>query len=170
MDKSLVVETPIAPRVRLRAVGPEDLEDLRTWKNANKQWFFFKGDITPGMQKEWYESYLERADDLLFIVEHAGGKAGAMGFRILDNGSADVYNVVAAPGAAGRGLMKAAMILLCSRIAATRTKDIGCLVLKGNPAAAYYGRCGFVRTGGEPIHDIFTLDWPRFEPVAFTES
>jgi RimJ/RimL family protein N-acetyltransferase len=156
--ENIVLESRTDPRVRLRPVGPGDLEDLRLWKNANSRWFFFKDEITPAMQKEWYAAYLKRPDDVMFIVEHGGKKAGTMGYRILEKVRADAYNIIAAPGARGKGLMKAAMRLMCDHIAATRTKDIGCLVLKGNPAAAYYETCGFRKTAGDEIHDVFTLE------------
>lgn len=158
--ETVVLDSRTDPRVRLRPAGPDDLEDLRKWKNANSKWFFFKGEITPAMQKEWYAAYLKRPDDIMFVVEHAGKKAGVMGFRILETGAADVYNIIAAPGAAGKGLMKAAMLLMCSYIAENRTKKIGCLVLKGNPAQEYYKACGFRRTGEDEIHDVFTLESP----------
>lgn len=167
MNGSLVLTTRAEPRVSLRSAGPEDLEDLRVWKNANKSGFFFKDEITPEMQRAWYQGYLRRPDDCVFIVEHAGAKIGCMAFRILETGEADAYNIIAAPGGAGQGLMKAAMVLMCSFIAATRTKDIGCLVLKGNPAVGYYERCGFKIAGDGGDHHVFKLDWSRFQPVRF---
>ncbi|MEK7382201.1 MAG: FAD-dependent oxidoreductase [Elusimicrobiota bacterium] len=157
MNRPLSLVSPTEPCVTLRAAGPGDLEQLRVWKNANKNGFFFQGDITPEMQKAWYGSYLLRPEDFMFVVEHEGRKVGCMGFRLQKDGSADVYNIIAAPGGAGRGLMKAAMALMCAHIAAHHTKDIGCLVVKGNPAAAFYEHCGFkiVAAGGD--HHILKL-------------
>ncbi|UPT73678.1 MAG: GNAT family N-acetyltransferase [Elusimicrobiota bacterium] len=149
--KSLLLESASQPKVRLRPVGPGDLEELRLWKNANKRWFFFKGDITPAMQKEWFEQYLKRADDVLFIVEDGGRKLGTLGIRLKD-GAYDVYNVVAAPSEAGKGYMKSALTALCARF---KNRPVGCLVLKGNPAAKFYEACGFRRAGGDDIHDAF---------------
>lgn len=151
--KSLILEPASTPKVRLRPAEAGDLEDLRLWKNANKRWFFFKGDITPAMQKEWFEGYLKRADDALFLVEREGRKVGALGIR-LKNGAYDVYNVLAAPGESGKGYMKAAMTALCARFA---DRPLGCLVLKGNPAAKFYEACGFRRAGGDEIHDAYEL-------------
>jgi len=156
--ETIVFESRDEPRVRLRPAGPDDLEELRMWKNANSKWFFFKGEITPAMQKEWYAAYVKRPDDIMFVVEHAGKKAGVMGFRMLADGRADVYNIIAAPGFAKKGLMKAAMLLMCTHLSEMRVKSIGCLVLKGNPAQEYYKACGFRRTGEDEIHDVFTLE------------
>lgn len=151
--KGVILESAAEPRVRLRGAGPGDLEELRLWKNANKRWFFFKGDITPAMQKEWFEGYLKRPDDVLFIVESGGRKVGTLGVRVKE-GRYDVYNVVAAPGESGKGYMKAALSAVCARFS---DKPLGCLVLKGNPAAKFYEACGLRRAGGDEIHDAFVL-------------
>lgn len=168
MDRPLLIASPAFPGLRLRAAGPGDLEDLRRWKNANVAGFFFKGEITEGMQARWFEEYRGRPNDFMFIVEKDGLKAGCMGFRLLEDGSADTYNMIVDPAAKGRGIMKAAMILMCSHIAG-RTKDIGCLVLKGNPAVGYYEHCGYRITGDGGDHHMLKLDWEKFRPVPVEE-
>jgi ribosomal protein S18 acetylase RimI-like enzyme len=169
MNRSLVLTALSAPRVTLRSAAPGDLEDLRAWKNANKPGFFFKGEITPEMQTAWFSGYLARPDDYMFVVEEGGAKIGCLGFRVLETGEADAYNIIAAPGGAGRGLMRRAMAVLCS-YAARRTKDIGCRVLKDNPAVGYYERCGFKIAGDGGDHHVFKLDWSRFSPVEYEIS
>jgi len=168
VSKSFVVEAEIEPLVRLRAIGRPDIEDLRVWKNSAKAGFFFKGEINELMQKAWFAGYLSRKDDFMFIVEHEGKKAGCLGFR-LEKGRADVYNVIAAPGMGGKGLMTAAMRILCSYIGARHTKNIGCVVLKGNEALKYYDRCGFWISGSGADRDILTLNWDSFRPVKITQ-
>ena len=166
MNRSLTLTSRVEPRVSLRAAAPGDLDDLRAWKNANKAGFFFQGDITPEMQKEWYAGYLARPDDFMFVVERDGAKIGCMGLRAA-GGAVDVYNIIAAPGGAGKGLMTAAMALMCSYAAAEYGRNIGCLVLKKNPAVSYYQRCGFsvVADGGD--HHVFKLDWTRLKPAPY---
>jgi len=158
MNGTLTVASPAEPRVRLRSAGPDDLEQLRLWKNSAKAGFFFKGEIDATMQKAWFAAYLERPGDYMFIVEHEGRKAGCLGFR-LENGAADIYNVIAAPGSEGKGLMAAALRLMCSHIGMQHTKKIGCLVLKGNPALAFYESCGFRAAEDRGDHTVLTLDW-----------
>jgi ribosomal protein S18 acetylase RimI-like enzyme len=169
MNRALTIASPEEPRVRLRTAGPKDLDELRLWKNANKSGFFHKGEINALMQKAWFAGYLKRKDDFMFIVEHEGKKAGCMGFR-MEKGRADVYNVIAAPGAKGKGLMTAAMRVLCSYIGAHHTKNIGCVVLKGNAALNYYDRCGFWISGSAADHDVMTLNWSKFKPVEVIAS
>jgi RimJ/RimL family protein N-acetyltransferase len=167
MKTDLVLSARDEPRVRLRAAGPGDLESLRSWKNAHRTSFFFQGEITPQMQAAWYAAYRERPGDFMFVVEHEGRACGCMGFRATENGAIDAYNIIAAPGAAGRGLMRAGMALMCSYAAAAHGRDIGCLVLKSNPATAYYERCGFRIAGDGGDHHVLKLDWSRFRPVAY---
>ncbi len=170
MDRPLTLTSASAPKVSLRAAGHGDLEDLRAWKNANKAGFFFKDEITSQMQREWYEKYRARPNDFMFIVESGGVKAGCMGFRVQDDGSADTYNMIAAPAAKGKGLMKAAMLVMCTYIAERHTKDIGCLVVTGNPAVKYYEHCGYKVVGEGDGHHILKLDWKRFAPVSYIRS
>lgn len=166
MDRPLTLCSPAEPAVRLRAVGPEDQEELRTWKNSNKAGFFFKGDITPEMQQSWFAGYRSRPDDWMFVVEAQGRKAGCMGFRRRkDDGSVDTYNMIAAPGFEGKGLMKAAMRVMCSYAAEHVGKDIGCLVVTGNPAVKYYEACGYRVVGEAEGHHVLKLDWSVFKPV-----
>lgn len=167
MNRPLTLVSRAEPNMRLRAAGPGDLDRLRVWKNANKPGFFFQGEITPEMQAQWFEGYRARPDDYMFVVERAGAPVGCMGFRREKDGSVDAYNMIVAPEAAGRGYMKAAMALMCSFAADRYTRDIGCLVLKTNPAVAYYQACGYKIVGDGGDHHIFKLDWTRFQPVGY---
>lgn len=169
MNRPLTVASPAEPRVRLRAAGRDDLEPMRIWRNASKAGFFFKGEINELMQKAWYAAYLERANDFMFIVEHDGKMAGCLGFRV-EQGRADLYNVIATPSEAGQGLMAAAMRVLCSYIAEHHTREITCKVLKGNEALKYYGRCGFRAETDCGDHDVLALDWSEFKPVGTIAS
>src|SRR6476469_2932354 len=87
------------PDMRLRMINEGDIEDLREWKNENKQSFFLRNDITPEQQSLWYANFEKRDTDHMFIVEQLadGGwvKIGCMGFRYLENeGCVDGYNII----------------------------------------------------------------------------
>jgi hypothetical protein len=167
MNRSILLTANSFPQISLRSAGVDDLDDLRHWKNANKSGFFFKKEITPEMQKEWFAAYGGRPDDYMFIVESQGIKAGCMAMRV-EGKSIDVYNIIASPQGVGKGLMMSAMTMMCSFAAMRYTKDIGCLVLKDNPATSYYQRCHFLIVGDGGDHHIFKLDWTRFQPVELT--
>lgn len=165
--------------VALRSIDEDDITDLRNWKNAHSWAFFHNKQITKEEQRQWYAAYAGRQTDFMFIVEKAGDKAGCMGFRILCDGSVDTYNIIVGPGFKGCGIMKAAMALMCSYAADKFGKDIGCLVVNGNPAVKYYEACGYALTAEKPepikfIGDaipikahVMKLDWNVFKPVAY---
>jgi nitrite reductase/ring-hydroxylating ferredoxin subunit/RimJ/RimL family protein N-acetyltransferase len=155
MNKAFVLSSSELP-VTLHAIGPSDLEDLRLWKNANKQAFFFKREISPEGQLQWFNGYLSRPEDFMFIVRAQGVKTGCMGFRI-DDGYADCYNIIGAPEGRGKGYLGQAMRLMCSFIQGEHAKDIGCRVLIGNPARSWYEKCGFAVIGTEPDHCLMRL-------------
>jgi RimJ/RimL family protein N-acetyltransferase len=92
-----------------------------------------------------------------------------MGFRA-ESGAVDVYNIIGAPAAAGKGLMKAAMALMCSYAADKYTRNIGCLVLKNNPAVGYYKACGFSIIGDGGDHHVFKLVWSSKLPAPYDVS
>src|SRR5207302_10774934 len=116
MKDNIIVETDSRPPLSLRSINLSDIETLRVWKNANKHAFFFKSDITPEMQQQWFEGYCSRPDDCMFVVESSGAYAGCMGFRLLENGEVDCYNIMGNPDGRAKGVMAAAMRLMCSYI------------------------------------------------------
>lgn len=161
--------TLTAGPVRLRAIGPGDLEDLRRWKNDNRQAFFFRGVLSPEDQRRWFEGYKSRAHDFMFVVESGGAKAGCMGFR-LEGGEADAYNIIGAPEARGKGVLGAAMKLLCSYILEEHRVPVSCKVVKGNPAVGWYEKCGYKIVGEEKDHVVMRLDEKAFAPVAYERA
>ncbi len=168
MKARLVLEGPSLD-VSLRSIDESDLEDLRVWKNANRRAFFFKDEITPEMQRRWYEGFLARPDDHMFVVEWENLKAGCMGFRLL-GGAADCYNIIGTPQATGRGVLRRAMTLMCSFIAAEHTREIGCKVLCGNPAVGWYQKCGFSIAEDKGDYYQMRLDWYVFSPCAYAKG
>jgi len=156
--------------VALRSITASDLEDLRSWKNANRLSFFFKGEITAPMQAAWFQGYLARPQDFMFAVESAGQRAGCMGFRIQD-AAADCYNIIGLPAVSGRGIMAAGMRLMCSFILAEQTPAVGLQVLKANPAATWYQKkCCFSVVGEGSDYFQMRLDMARFKACSYKKS
>lgn len=166
MNKAFTIVSEDRPPVSLRAIGQDDIEDLRLWKNANRQAFFFKGEITPEMQKDWFKGYLSRPDDCMFMVESEGLRAGCMGFRLI-SGAADAYNIIGAPAGQGKGILGRAMRLMCGYILKEHSKKIGCRVLKGNPALGWYKKLGYRVTSEREDHVQLELDLGGFTPLAY---
>jgi RimJ/RimL family protein N-acetyltransferase len=152
------------PGLRLRSVEVDDAERLRLWKNANRQHFFFKEEISSATQARWMEDYLRRPDDFMFIVELDGRPVGCMGLRLIA-GKGDVYNVILGdPETSRRGLMGTCLRMMLA-FGRGMTDEIGLKVLKGNPATRFYERNGFAVVGDRGDHLEMAVDWRRFEPV-----
>jgi RimJ/RimL family protein N-acetyltransferase len=140
-DKSL--RLPGLQDMAIRTITPDDLEKLRTWKNAHQMFFFHQQEIQPLQQLQWYAGYLQRADDYMFIVEAEGQSIGCMGIRLLVDGW-DVYNVIlGATELTGRGLMGRAFQLMLRFARERRQHPIKLKVLKQNPAIGWYQKNGF---------------------------
>lgn len=155
----------------LRAVEARDLEDLRSWKNANKAAFFSKKEISAEDQQRWFEGYLERPDDFMFVVETRGEKAGCVGVRLKD-GEADCYNIIGL----GKGVMAKAMKLLCEWAGTKWGRPVSLLVVEDNDAAGFYAKCGFQDAGSGPAgsrkltYPWAKLDMPRGTPASGSEG
>jgi RimJ/RimL family protein N-acetyltransferase len=131
----------------VRTITVEDCELLRLWKNAYRDRFFFKDEITPAMQDQWFRSYLLRNDDHMLVVLDEDRRIGCLGFRRLED-RIDFYNIIRGiPSPAGRGAMTAALDLACSH-ARARYPGLPVMVsvLKTNPALGWYLRRGFALT------------------------
>lgn len=164
MNQSFTVR---ASEISLRAITRADCENLRAWKNANRFAFFYQETISPAQQAHWFEKYLTRADDYMFIVEIDARAIGCMGFRLIEN-RADIYNVILGEPVFGkRGWMRAAMRVMCSFIRAEFTSDIGAQVLRANPATAWYRKCGFREQHAHETYFDFALDPAQFQPCEF---
>jgi RimJ/RimL family protein N-acetyltransferase len=164
VNESFLLESPAVAEVSLRTAAPSDCEDLRTWKNDNRQYFFFQDIISPEMQRRWFAGYQGRPDDFMFMVLDRGQAVGCMGFRLSD-GLADVYNVILGRAQhRGRGVMARGMALLCSFARQRLSCPVVARVLKVNPAMAWYQKRGFVIEAEEEGHHLIRLA-EGFTPV-----
>jgi RimJ/RimL family protein N-acetyltransferase len=119
----------------------KDLENLRNWKNLNKQYFFFQGEISEEGQRIWFGQYLSRPNDYMFMVEACGKCIGCMGIRIDPQEEAewDVYNVILGLPEQGRkGYMSQALYMMCSWAHKWKQLPIRAKVLSANPALSWY--------------------------------
>jgi RimJ/RimL family protein N-acetyltransferase len=164
MKESFLLASPDLAEVSLRTAALTDCEDLRTWKNDHRQYFFFKDVISPEGQRRWFEGYQARPDDWMFMVLDGDQPVGCMGFRLRD-GQADVYNVILGrPDRGGRGVMARGMALMCS----FARQQLGCpvvaRVLDTNPALDWYRKRGFVFETKQDGHHFIRLA-EGFTPV-----
>ncbi|NQU42068.1 GNAT family N-acetyltransferase [bacterium] len=147
------------PLLRSAEIG--DLENLREWKNANCRFFFHKDPINPEQQASWFQAFLDRTHDHMFIVECEGRAAGCMGIRRLED-AWEVYNVILGEAEFGRkGLMGRALKMMCRFAIEDWEWPVTLRVLKENPAVGWYLKNGFEKISEEEDH--FYLDLNRLE-------
>lgn len=102
--------------ITLRPVTSSDLEKMRTWRNSDwARSFFLTNDIISEEQQiAWYESYLKKTDDYMFIIQLGS----------IDVGTAALYRVDYARESAEFG-----RLLIAEDVA--KGKSLGEKVLKG---------------------------------------
>lgn len=139
-------------QISLRTANEDDLHNLRNWKNEKREFFFFKGEISPEQQHEWFRAYQARGDDYMFVVLVEEATIGCMGIRLLDE-VWDIYNVIRGTADhGGKGLMSKAFHAMLRFAASCRLKPITVQVLKHNPAVGWYKKNGFVIASEQPDH------------------
>ncbi|OFW08465.1 MAG: UDP-4-amino-4,6-dideoxy-N-acetyl-beta-L-altrosamine N-acetyltransferase [Acidobacteria bacterium RIFCSPLOWO2_12_FULL_59_11] len=64
----------VGKRLQLRAIEADDLVLLIKWRNDPKvyQYFFEHEPLSLEMQRRWFETFLARGDEKLWIIEIAG--------------------------------------------------------------------------------------------------
>lgn len=170
MKHDLTLTSSEFDRLLLRSIAEADQENLRRWKNANRLAFFYQEVISPEDQAKWFEGYLEREHDWMFVVDAMGEAIGCMGFRLMHS-AADVYNVILGnPSMGGQGWMRNAMRLMCSYVVAEFTREIKVKVMRSNQALGWYRKIGFYEYA---THDTFLdlkLDLTWFQSCKFQSS
>lgn len=65
------IEAIEGDRIRLRLLTREDLITTLSWRNQDeiRKWFFHSDLIDFSQHLKWFESYAEKDDDLIFIIE-----------------------------------------------------------------------------------------------------
>jgi hypothetical protein len=128
----------------LRLSGIDDQELLRSWRNANTSRFYHQEIVSPEGQRQWFEAYLARPDDYLFMVMEGDHAVGCIGLRLL-SGIWDVYNVIrGVPTRGSKGFMSLALGLVLGFAWQTRQVPVWVEVLPNNPALRWYRSNGFV--------------------------
>ncbi|MFZ5986179.1 MAG: hypothetical protein ACOYWZ_03515 [Bacillota bacterium] len=146
-NKVIRITSEIFPDVCLRSINEGDLENLRLWKNKNTSSFFYQEEITEIQQKKWFEGFLGRDNDYMFMFEEYIGSGceslGCLGFRLIDN-VVDIYNVIRGNKTGeSKGKIKDALKMMCCYIKMNYDYKITCKVIRSNPAVEWYKKNGF---------------------------
>lgn len=115
--------------IRLRLIQEDDLPMTLAWRNRDevRKWFKYSDMLSIENHREWFQKYLLRDNDFLFVVEDVStglpvGQASVYGID-WERGIGEVGRFIAAPDFRGRGYMKQA----CAAIADV---SFNCLGLK----------------------------------------
>jgi RimJ/RimL family protein N-acetyltransferase len=66
--------------VKLRPLEYEDIENLRILRNENRKAFVNQSLIQEEQQFQWYQTYLQKTDDIMFAVELLRTPGTTIGF------------------------------------------------------------------------------------------
>lgn len=168
MDKRITI-TGIDIGISLRSISKLDIENLRLWRNKNRQKLSFSEFISEREQQEWFEKYLADPNSYLFMVEKTPyDSLGCMGFRLAHD-MAEYWNLMVNPDATDPKAMGNASRLMESYIFTEHTTSIGGYVLSSNEAVALwhvqYSCAKIIRQEEGRIY--LTLDTDKFIPQRY---
>lgn len=145
MNDYISLSDPRYPEIYLRIINETDISLLRTWKNNNKEYFFLKEDITSEQQEKWFQDYLSRNHDYMFVILYNGYYAGCIGFRLLlAEKCVDLYNLIIVPELQKKGIMSSSLKLIIKEIKKKYIVPIKTKVLKINSALEWYKKNDFI--------------------------
>jgi len=143
----------------LRPLEELDLEVVRQWRNQDhiRSNFINSDYITREKQKKWYQDYIQRDDDLMFVIEDTGVfkcPVGTVALYHIDriNLRAEFGRLMIGHQGAGRkGFAYKATRLLCHFAFKTLgLKEICLRVFDSNrPAIGLYQKVGFTVVDGK---------------------
>lgn len=134
-------------RINLRSIEQEDMETLRSWRNAYANNFGDGGFITKQQQKIFYEKYCESSTDKMFIIQLKDGtQIGTIAIYNIStvDRTADIGRVILLDTQRGHGYAEEAVKMICKladdmRLYKTRVWAY----LDNLDAIAVYARSGF---------------------------
>lgn len=141
-------------RMRLRLLERGDLEMTRQWRNQDsvRRWFVHSEIISAEQHQQWFEAYLSKDDDFVFIIEDTMALKRPIGQIALYNIEWDQRRaefgrlMVGDLEARGRGFAKDAVMLLLEFAERAWRIDKTYLYVYANnyPAIKVYQSTGFI--------------------------
>lgn len=131
----------------LRLLERADLTDTMRWRNHadSSRWFHTTDPISAEQHRAWFDAYLQRPDDYVFMLEVDGTRVAQASLYDVDATSAEFGRLLVDPARRGEGVSHRA-IALCLRIAdhSLRLERVHLEVKRSNARAIRaYERAGF---------------------------
>ena len=153
----LLIDPIEGVKVRLRLLTQDDLPLTLSWRNQDevRKWFFHSDIIDLSQHLKWFENYMMKDNDFVFIIEDRENFNNPVG-------QVSIYHVdwqqrscefgrlmIGELAARGRGLAKEATLLaLQVAFIELKMKKVYLEVYKNNNRAIeLYRSCGFYETG-----------------------
>jgi len=69
-----------------KPVEESNIEVMRKWRNLDsiRKSFIYQGIISSTQQEEWYNDYLNKVDDIMFMIQHKGTDVGTVALYNID--------------------------------------------------------------------------------------
>jgi RimJ/RimL family protein N-acetyltransferase len=93
--------------MQLRPLAEADLEFVRELRNANREFFFHDGEISPEQQRQWFRMLGTKPIDF-FVIEDDGAVVGTISAKH-SPGWVEIGNLLLVPAARGKGVMRQAV-------------------------------------------------------------
>lgn len=146
--------------VKLRPLEENDIEKLRIWRNDASKTKFLRniGEITPEMQKKWYEAYLKNKDEIVFAIEETAElnrMIGSVALYNFDGKTAEIGKIqIGDVEAHGRGIGRKSFVMaMWIGFQLLGIEKFVASVHQENIAAySNYMKIGFQVTGKHPAH------------------
>lgn len=156
----------VREKVELRPVSKDDMQTLLDWRNKDeiRNGFIQSEKITMADHLKWFERYLNKPGDIMFIIEEnslLNKPVGSIALYDIDQDSETAEFgrlMIGEPEAKGKGIAKSATFLLCEfGFRELQLKSVYLEVFSDNfTAFKLYERSGF-RKVGERDHQGRTL-------------
>jgi RimJ/RimL family protein N-acetyltransferase len=140
-------------RIHLRLLEESDLPMTLKWRNQDhiRKWFIHSEVLSINQHQEWFDGYLQRDNDYLFIIEETRDVNKPVGQLSLYNidwaSNCAEYGrlLIGEADARGKGIaQEASFLLLHYAFKELKLKEIELAVSNDNkPAIAVYRACGF---------------------------
>jgi len=149
----------IGPTIRLRAIEPDDLPMLASWRNdpAVYAHFFEHEPLSLAGQRRWYDRFVQRDDEKFWIAERTGTGGASQGVGTIALVGIDWRNrraelgrvLVYPPGQRGNGIgRELCSLALGYAFGHLNLNRVHCEVFADNrPAVSLYENLGFRAEG-----------------------
>lgn len=99
----------------LAPISKSDLEEIRTLRNANKDFFLNTSEITRSQQLMWYQNYKKDKKDIVFASKYHSKLIGMSSlYRICkEDNTCEFGRLALSPNIKGRGFGKSILIATC---------------------------------------------------------